>query len=309
MSRDRGIDGSHLKSLYDQGVNLMRFLGGEAETNELSNILSAYDMQSGSYVARMDDAGYRAAQEAFNEEVAAHLGELEFESLLDAGVGEGTSLAGILRALPQAPSHVEAFDISWSRIDVARGWFARFGLQPSLCTGELTRMPFADGSFDVVMTNQSIEPNRGREREILTEIHRVAARYAVLVEPAYELADDEQRARMDHHRYVTDLPGHAEAVGFRVRRLERLARPLSPANPTAVLLLEKEGETAPGRPRRACPRSGDALIPMRGHLAARRAGFVYPVLDGIPCLMAQDAIFASRFGAEAQEVRSEAAGS
>ena len=51
-----------------------------------------------------------------------------------------------------------------------------------------------------------MEPNGGREKEALLELSRIARKYLVLIEPAYEYASEKGKERMDLHGYVKNLP-------------------------------------------------------------------------------------------------------
>ena len=57
-----------------------------------------------------------------------------------------------------------------------------------------------------MLTIHPIEPNRGREEAILSELLRVARRALVMIEPSYETASAEARARMERLGYVRGLP-------------------------------------------------------------------------------------------------------
>jgi uncharacterized protein YbaR (Trm112 family) len=70
---------------------------------------------------------------------------------------------------------------------------------------------------------------------------------------------------------------------------------ISPRNRTAALVLRKPEESPPRAAWIACPRCGEPLREVRDQLFCPAEGLVYPVLDGIPCLDARNAIVASAF--------------
>jgi histidinol-phosphate/aromatic aminotransferase/cobyric acid decarboxylase-like protein len=105
---------------------------------------------------------------------------------------------------------------------------------------ELAAIPLSDNSVDVVTTNHAIEPNGGREVEILFELLRIAKRKIVLFEPCYEIATDEGKARMRQHGYVRDLRGHLEELGAKVESLTPLKTVHNPLNPTACIVVACE---------------------------------------------------------------------
>jgi hypothetical protein len=102
---------------------------------------------------------------------------------------------------------------------------------------ELSSIPLADASVDVVTTNHALEPNGGREREILLELARVARRKLVLFEPCFEIADDDARARMTEHGYIRGLADHARAIGATVESVTALETVDNPLNPTACFVI------------------------------------------------------------------------
>ena len=287
-----------LKELFERGVNISEYLreraGVEDNTSEI--IDAAYDLQSGMYVRRAaTDPELMAFKRKWGAAIARLLLDLgQPHTLLEAGVGEATTLSAVLRELP--PLRSFGFDLSWSRVAIARQWLQEQGVRDvGLCTGDLLHLPFADNSIDVVFTSHAIEPNRGREVPILRELHRVARKYVVLLEPAYELASDEIRARMDRHGYCRGLKEAALGLGCEVveHRLFPLAMP--PTNPTALTLIRKHTtEPAPANPL-ACPRYKTPLQAIGGALYSPEALAVYPVLGGIPCLRIENAILASKF--------------
>lgn len=284
-----------LRELYGRGVNLSQWLRdhwGCLDSDERI-IELAYDLQAGSYVAALQNAEFAEHKRAYGEAIAAeilHLGQPL--SLLEAGVGEATTLTYVKAALPQElPSF--GFDLSWSRLNVARNWLARQGMRAELCCASLSQIPAADSTFDVVFTSHALEPNRGREDVLLRELYRVTGRYLVLLEPGYELASDEARAHMERHRYCRGLPDVAKTLGYRV--LEHRLFPFSAksVNPTALTIIEKSSAVTDVPPEWACPVSRTALQHKDNVLYSAVAGLAYPILQGIACLRGENAIVAS----------------
>ncbi len=79
-----------------------------------------------------------------------------------------------------------------SRLLFARKYLAQNGYENvKLFTGDLDRIPLASASVDVVLTIHAVEPNRGREEAVLSELLRVARKHLVMIEPSYEFASAE----------------------------------------------------------------------------------------------------------------------
>lgn len=288
-----------IKSAFDEGKNitelLRQFEGSAVNTDEIIEI--AYDLQSGSYIAGIADPAYRRHKERYGAAMAelitrgGHPG-----SLLEAGVGEATTLSYVIESLPRPIEHIHGIDVSWSRIHCAREWLrSREIAGVTLAVASLFRLPYADDSFDVVYTSHAIEPNGGRETEILKELHRVASRYLVLLEPGYELAGPEAKSRMERLGYCKGLAETAEALGFRVLEHRAFSETLVPLNPTALTIIEKSSDAPTARPRYQCPKFGGELLHRSGAYFSRESMHAYPVIDGIPCFRTRDGIVASKF--------------
>jgi SAM-dependent methyltransferase len=238
-----------MKSLRDLGERAFRegknvtaalreHLGTDRNTPETIEI--AYDLQAGSYVKSADEN--RAFMKAYAQQLAdlldPHL--KSGDALLDAGAGELTTLTHLLMALKTPLARVYASDISEPRLEFGRQYAARHGASAETFRAELGAIPLPADSVDVVTTNHAIEPNGGREAEILRELLRIAKRKLVLFEPSYELASDEGKARMRQHGYVRDLPGHLEQLGAKVQSLTPLKTVYNPLNPTACIVVACE---------------------------------------------------------------------
>jgi uncharacterized protein YbaR (Trm112 family) len=287
-----------LKALYEQRQSITEHLRREKGTdgNTEAIIEIAYDLQTGSYIAALDDPKAAKEQAAYAEEVARTIqGLCTPSSVLEAGVGEATTFAGVLGRLGGGVAGY-GFDLSWSRVAYARRFLAGHGLNGvTLCTASLLQMPYADDSIDVVYTSHSIEPNRGREEPILRELFRVAGRYLILLEPAYELASAAARQRMDSHGYCRDLPGVARSLGYEVVQHQLFACNSSPLNPTAVTIIKKNTVHQPPSHVLACPKFKTPLRQVAGMFFSEEALVVYPVVAGIPCLRTENGIVASKY--------------
>jgi SAM-dependent methyltransferase len=299
LTSTRQLDLAELKSAYARNENitrLMREVYGQ-DTNAQISILTAYDLQAGSYVASLEDAHFRDYVAAYGAKLAGLLDALAPTSLLEAGTGEATTLLSAAERMTCACPSILGFDLSWSRIHVARRhWKANTAREATLFVGELESIALPDNAVDVVFTSHAIEPNHGREREILRELYRVTQRYLVLLEPAYELASAEARARMEYHGYCRGLRDIAEEFGWQVKTHELFGVTANPLNPTGLLLIEKSETAIPAEVLPfACPSCRHALTFFEGNYFCDHEGLVFPVLRDIPCLSRSNSIIASQY--------------
>jgi hypothetical protein len=107
-----------LQGLYKQGVNITQLLREEhgLQQNSANIIEIAYDLQAGSYVEYMKSAENEMRVKAYSAEIARTVMTLcSPASILEAGVGEATTLSGVMRNMgPLVRGY--GFDLSWSRI-------------------------------------------------------------------------------------------------------------------------------------------------------------------------------------------------
>lgn len=126
-----GLDPQTLKTVYDR-------------------VAQRYDLQHGALTARSDQRGRRLLVEQ-----AVRAGD----RVLDCGAGTGST--ALLAASQVGPSgSVTALDASEGMLAVARRRVVAAGLSARVefRTGDILALPFADGSFDVVLSTYSMCP-------------------------------------------------------------------------------------------------------------------------------------------------------
>ncbi len=292
------ITPNKLKKLYSEGENISALLRKElGVTQNTPKIIEiSYDIQAGSYVDAMNDKNIAEYKEKYTAEIAKVISSLcSPASILDAGVGEATTLSGVLKNLENKVDSY-GFDLSWSRVSCARDWLKTQGIKGTkLCSGDLFNIPFLDNSIDVVYTSHAIESNGGKEKEILEELFRVTRKYLILLEPGYELANKEAQDRMDAHGYCKNLKKVAQSLGYNVLRHELFPIIAVPLNPTAITIISKQCDIELPFDVFACPEFKTPLQKTNDALYSEEALVAYPILGGIPCLRIENGIFASKY--------------
>ena len=297
-----------MREAYSKGENAMewcrdylRCANETANGNDLLATLVAYDLQAGSYVSAV--RADRDKNRSWCRQLAGLLSGVlaDGDSILEVGVGEATTLAGVLAECAIKPRQAFGFDVSWSRVSVANYWLQENGQRADLFVADLLSIPMGDGSVDVVYSSHSLEPNRGKEEKAIRECLRVARKAVVLVEPIYELATREAQARIRSHGYVEGLRETAERLGAKVSDYRLLDLTPNSLNPSGVIHLTKVGASDGPKDESSasfwrCPVTDVALEAGAEFFYAREVGLAYPVLRGIPMLRAEHVIVASKLG-------------
>ena len=284
--------------VYAAGGNVSRHFKdrGLSREEQIAIIEFAYDLQSGSYTAALrGDQGVRDQKRAWGGVVAERLARYGARSLVEAGVGEATTLKSIVEQVP-ADAEAAGFDLCVSRLVYAREVLAETGRPVRLFTGDLSSIPLVDNAYDALLTNHSIEPNGGRERQILAEMLRATRRLLVLVEPDYERGSAGQRQRMDELGYIKNLPAHIEALGAKVLEYTPWQLNPNPLNAASLIVAEKPRAANWNEPvglALASPYSKGALVDRGGFLFSESDNLAFPMIDGFPCLLPANAIVAS----------------
>lgn len=285
-----------IKEIYANNENIIDYLKSinNEEKTSLEDILISYDFQAGTYTkAYKNDPRSKNEYCYYLAKIINDLGE--YNSILEAGVGEATTLAVTLSQLAKQPEKSYGFDISWSRIKYANKLTQEMNLKNvHLFTGDLFNMPLKDHSIDIVYTSHSVEPNGGREREALQELYRVTNKFLILLEPAYELASEVARTRMKQHGYITNLFGTAKDLGYNILEHRLFEISSNPLNPTGIIVIKKEAGDSVASPI-CCPVTKMDIYKKDHAYYSKDSMLAYPILNDIPCLLPQNAIIATKF--------------
>ena len=118
----------------------------------------------------------RYANQRFLETIDSMLAKLEFDTLLDAGCGEGIVLNAILQRFE---CRVVGMDYDPSRIESAR---KRQG-KALLLTGDAHSLPFKDNSFDIISVQSVLHEIHEKQdlKKALHELKRVIKKDGLLI--------------------------------------------------------------------------------------------------------------------------------
>ena len=296
-----------IKVLYQNGGNIIQYLRDidKRNFNTIEDILISYDFQAGSYVKNF--YSNQDFQEKYTRTIGSIINKLgRFNSVMEAGVGESTTLGAMIKYLDQPPRHIFGFDLSWSRLNFAQNFLKDQSVaNTTLFTSDLFEIALPNNSVDLVYTSHSVEPNGGKEREALTELYRVAKKYLVLLEPSYEFGSEEARQRMQKLGYVTNLYKTSVDLGYEVIEHRIFDLYNNPLNPTGLLIIKKNSQEAEiNEPYLACPATKAKLKESDGVLYSEQSLLAYPILKTIPCLLKQNAILATHFNMDYDKFKS-----
>ncbi|NSJ91742.1 methyltransferase domain-containing protein [Coprococcus sp. MSK.21.13] len=287
---------NRIKQLYLENKNIIKYLKelDERESNSTEDIMISYDFQAGTYVkSYKEDSSFKKKYCTYLSDIIENLGD--YGTILEVGIGEGTTLGPLLNLLRNKSNKAYGFDISWSRLKYAKRFLNELGVYGAeLFMGDLFSVPLKDNSIDIVYTSHSVEPNGGKEKEALMELYRITNKYLILLEPSYEFANGEGKKRMLNHGYVTNLYSTAKELGYDI--IDHRLFPISanPLNPTGLIIIRKNSKSKVIEPL-CCPITKTSLIKKNNAYFSKDSLIAYPIIDEIPCLLPQNAIIATKF--------------
>lgn len=302
----KSMEYSSLKTyteMFKNGININDCLKKKYPDLDLSKIIEiSYDVQTGSYIdfSQKNEVFMRQYAEWIADIVARFIGA-ERKSILDAGTGEITTFSFVLEALKHKDIEIVpyCFDISWSRLYAGKKWIQKKfpnNISVQAFCSNLLHIPLHSHSIDVVITSHALEPNGGKETEILTELFRVSKGWLILCEPSYENNSSEGKKRMEHLGYVKGLPDVIKSIGARLIDVIPFAHSFNPLNPTHAYIIEVPQDSCTNAlPDVSFTLPGSDLILERHSdcYYSKNEGLSYPIISDIPVLKKESAILSS----------------
>ena len=287
-----------IKKIYENSGNILNYFseGQPQQNNDKQGIMISYDFQAGSYIRE-----YYSDKEArydYLRRLANTIDNINASSILECGVGEATILVPLLSILKGDYSFCGGFDISWSRIAAGTKFTEKEYKRKtpiSMVVGDMFSIPCSDNSYDIVYTRQAIEPNKGKEKELLEELYRVTNKYLILIEPAYDLASEEARRRMEKHGYVQELYNTAISLGYNIITWDLYGKNEVELNPVGIMIIEKNKDADNAFGGWSCPWTKTNLYEQDDCFFSTQSLLAYPKIAGIPILMPESAIVATHF--------------
>jgi len=277
-----------LRAARLEGQNLTELITKWGIPIDFEVISLIYEMQAGTYTT------YANENPEFTERFAKEISETlskyisKESTILDCGTGESNIFIPILKNLG-IKSGV-GIDASISRLTWAKNNAVSSGLDLKLAAADFGRLPLPDKSVDAVLTVHALEPNGGRECDLIRELGRVARKYIFLVEPDFENASSQQKLRMDKLNFVRNLDGAIAQSGFSISEkvpVNNNSRVLNSASITVVEISQSDPIKSVGLDW-VDPIFRQPLIEFENGLY-NGMGLWYPIIRGIPLLCDSDA--------------------
>ncbi len=246
-----------------------------------------YDLQAGSYTTYAhENLEYTVKFTDEISEVASRY--LSNKSIiLDCGTGESNIFIPLLKNLNMASGI--GVDASISRLTWAQQNALNSELHLNLAAADFGKLPLPDNSVDAVLTVHALEPNGGREYELLKELGRVSRKFIFLVEPDFENATIEQKSRMSRLNFVRNLDLAILQCGFSVCEKIAVVNNSRASNSASITVIDvsQSNSTKDFEFSWVDPTFKEPLTEFEGGLI-NTMGFWYPVIRDIPLLRDSD---------------------
>lgn len=304
----------NIKELYSKNINIMKYFrehGGCEQSNSMDAVLCAYDYQAGSYTENYYSdkvikntyiyegktieltSGDYTRLAARN--MAKEMNKLDFDTMLEVGVGEATTICDIMSNL-KGEKKVWGIELSLSRLLYAQKFSKEKNKNINLAVGDMFNLPFEDNSIDLVFTYYCIDAHRGKEKQAIEEMLRVSKEYLILVEPSYELGNEATKKRIDEQCYIKNLKNTLDEVDAEI--IEHRLFDIFTANNNAAITILKKKDISADKNRNitfACPSCKVKMKNHNGNLFCPNCYNVYPVIDNIPVLLQDSAILCNKY--------------
>ncbi len=289
-----------INSLLDKGENIISYLTDEH--NKLTTVedeMISYDLRAGEDLARYYEDS--SLSDKIIDKICHYIRELccITGKIVECGAGEGINLVGVINKGNFKFSWARGLDISWSRTAYARKFSKNkdtHGIDLDFIVGDFFHLPFKDDSIDILYTMQGIYGMGGYEEELLKELYRVTKGYLILIEPCYELACQQARARMKRLGYVKGLCEKARFLGYEIVKYELFGVDSNPLNPAAALIIKKNviSEKNDSGNALCCPYTHCSMEIVGDAYYCEESKLSYPIINGVACLTRENAVVTSK---------------
>lgn len=275
-----------LKQSYDQGINLTELILSWGMSIDPEVISIIYDFQAGTYTKNSNENPHQI--DAITSEIVETLCRyLNKEmSLLDCGTGEATTIIPILKKLGMQSGY--AIDASISRLLWAQQNAAAAGIDLKLAVSDLGKLPLLDNTVDAVVTVHALEPNHGRESELIKELGRVARRFMFLIEPDFENSSTAQKERMTKLGYIREIDVAIKKNNFKILDKIPMTNNSNEVNVASITVVDTgKAKLEKSNLTWVDPIYKGGLKPNMNGLRST-FGLWYPIVSGIPLLRSTD---------------------
>lgn len=222
-------------------------------------------------------------------EIRTILSELKFQNVLEVGVGELTTIEDIYKSFgPDLDCY--GIDLSLNRIKHGLDEYKnRHDKLPTVAKANALSLPFADNSFDLVITRHTLEQMPKIYKEALSEIFRVSRNHVVLFEPSFEMGSFAQKLKMLNTDYVRGIPKFLSSHNnMKVEKEYLMKNSANPLNHTACFRISALNQENKINSNSAipfvCPISKSELEDKVTYLYSKDSKRAYPLIEGIPVL-------------------------
>ncbi len=303
----------NLKELYDNGINIMKYFrdSTNSETNTINSILTSYDLQAGSYIDFIEsnklydnfhingvrtEMNTKDYSKQFCEYVASEIDNFEYSSILEAGVGEATSLNFVMQYLKNKEAHVYGFDLAPSRIKKGIQYLDKYNMNANLFVANLLETPFQDNAFDIVYTIHALEPNTNNAMQIVRELLRITNKYLILFEPSYELGNQATKENIEKHKYIRNLYNDVKSIpNINILKYELCPIGTYSNNPAIMVIKKQDTTKSINEKKYACPICHKPLVMSGGNYFCEECMLVYPIIQNIPLLTKENSILFTQY--------------